>query len=204
MCADSSNHLHGIGPTEGRCGSSYIPRNKIHKKVEVWGSGAGWYSIFTSTQYVGADCRSHTFIPVVHIYIYIYIHEQLFAVLVLASPNCRGIWPIQKAKETCLRKKVIVEIILTPAITIFIIIRHISLQVTAHFPETRRRPRSPTGSACTWRVGLQGSGDFFKQCQEQFGRESIGEAKTSRQGEFRTRSRLIFWSWTCQWRLPRH
>ena len=48
---------------------------KLLKKVEVWGSGSGSYSLFTSTQYSGADCRSHTLIPVVH------IHEQLFAVL---------------------------------------------------------------------------------------------------------------------------
>ena len=32
----------------------------------------------TSTHYTGADCQSHTFIPVVH------VHEQLFAVLVRA------------------------------------------------------------------------------------------------------------------------
>ena len=39
---------------------------RSHWLAEVWGSGSSWYSIFTSTQYAGADCRSQTFIPVVH------------------------------------------------------------------------------------------------------------------------------------------
>ena len=43
-----------------------------HEKVE---SGSGGYSIFNSIKYAGADCRSHTFIPFVH------VNEQLFAVL---------------------------------------------------------------------------------------------------------------------------
>ena len=45
-----------------------------HQKVE---SGSSLYSIFNSTKYAGADCRSHTLIPVIH------AHEQLFAVLSL-------------------------------------------------------------------------------------------------------------------------
>ena len=54
-----------------------------HSKVET---GSGLYSIFTSTKYAGADCQSHTFIPVLH------VHEQLFSVLPWAQRQCETEW----------------------------------------------------------------------------------------------------------------